>query len=104
MRRRESALAPRNHCFYYITMSLTAPEWLAKRGGELHSATVGDAWLVLLAGEPQYKLVPGPAAGKYACQVIQTINGKRLDSGATFPSEEDAVRGGLEDLRKALGW
>jgi hypothetical protein len=52
----------------------------------------------------QYRLVPVPAAGKFTCQVTQTNNGKRLDRGGIFPTEEDALRGGLEDLRVALGW
>jgi hypothetical protein len=43
-------------------------------------------------------------AGKFGCSVTQTVNGKRLDSGASYATLEDALRGGLEDLRKALGW
>ncbi len=85
-------------------MAVTAPEWLTKRGCELRASRDGQAWVVYLKGEPQYTLVPTPAEGRYGCQVTQTNNGKRLDSGAVFPSLEDAVRGGLEDLRKALGW
>ena len=85
-------------------MSVTTREWLSKHGGELRQATVPDTWLVLLGGQPQYRLVPVPAAGKFSCQVTQTNNGKRLDRGAIFPTEEDALRGGLEDLRKNLGW
>jgi hypothetical protein len=82
-------------------MALSTPDWLAQRGGELRS---GKAYLVYLNGEPQYLLVPTPAAGKFSCRVTQTINGQRLDSGATYAGDEDAVRGGLDDLRKALGW
>jgi hypothetical protein len=32
------------------------------------------------------------------------INGRRLDSGTIHPTAEDAYRGGLEELRKVLGW
>jgi hypothetical protein len=85
-------------------MSITAPEWLTKRGGELQEGTTGQSWLVVLGGTPQYRLVPVPASGCHACQVTQTVNGKRLDGGGTFPNRDDAIRGGLEDLRKALGW
>jgi len=85
-------------------MSVTTPEGLSKPGGELRRATVPDTWLVLVGGEPQYRLVPVPAGGKFTCQVTQTNNGKRLDRGGLFPTEEDALRGGLEDLRVALGW
>jgi hypothetical protein len=83
---------------------VTTPDWLAKHGGVLERSNRGDAWLVLLDHSPQYRLVPVPAAGKYSCQVMQTVNGRRLEGGGTYPSVEDAVRGGLEDLRKALGW
>ena len=48
--------------------------------------------------------MPIPAGGKYACRVAQSINGKRLDAGATFATRDEALRGGLDDLRKALGW
>ena len=85
-------------------MSVTSPEWLTKRGGDFRPGAVGNSWLVLLGGEPQYRLVPVPADGKYGCQVIQTVNGKRLDKGRTFATPEDALRGGLEDLRQSLGW
>jgi hypothetical protein len=85
-------------------MSVQAPEWLTKRGGEVRPASTGDSWLVLIAGERQFRLVPAPADGKYTCEAVQTNNGKRLDKGRTFPSLEDALRGGLEDLRQALGW
>ena len=85
-------------------MALTTPEWLARRGGELRAHVDGRSWAVLLDGEPQYLLVPTPAAGKYSCQVTQTINGKRLDRGGAYPSAEDAIRAGLEELRNGLGW
>lgn len=83
---------------------VATPDWLAKRGGELRPGAANGAWFVLLQHSPQYRLVPVPAAGAYSCQVVQTVNGRRLDSGGTYPSLEDALHGGLEDLRKALGW
>jgi hypothetical protein len=83
---------------------LTTPDWLAKRGCELRAGTEGRSWLVLLAGEPQYRLTPFPVAGKFGCQVVQTINGRRLDGKEVFATPQEAVRGGLEALRKALGW
>jgi hypothetical protein len=45
-----------------------------------------------------------PVKGQYGCRITQTINGRRLDGGATYPSVEAALPGGLEELRKALGW
>jgi hypothetical protein len=85
-------------------MAVTTPDWLTTHGGELRPSKDGGSFTVYLGGEPQYLLLPIPAGGKHACRVSQTINGKRLDAGSTFSSADDAVRGGLEDLRKALGW
>ncbi|HEV3117778.1 MAG TPA: hypothetical protein VGY58_12035 [Gemmataceae bacterium] len=85
-------------------MAVTTPDWLRKRNGEVRPATVDNAWLVLLAGEPQYRLAPVPARGRHSVQVTQTNNGQRLDKGDTYPTLEDALKGGLEELRQALGW
>jgi hypothetical protein len=85
-------------------MAVNTPDWLAAHGAELRSNRDGSAYTVHFAGEPQYLLMPVPAEGEFACRVSQTVNGKRLDGPATYPTVEDAIRGGLEDLRKALGW
>jgi hypothetical protein len=85
-------------------MAVATPEWLSKRGGNFRPATVNGTWLVLIAGEPQYRLVPVPVDGKFGCQVTQTVNGKRLDQGTVFETRDEALRGGLNDLRNALGW
>jgi hypothetical protein len=85
-------------------MALTTPDWLVRHDGALRQTSLPKTWVVLLRGEAQYRLVTAPAGGQHACQVTQTVNGKRLESGSKFPSEEEALRGGLEDLRKALGW
>jgi hypothetical protein len=85
-------------------MALTAPDWLTRHGGTLKASKDFVSWTVYLNGEPQYAVVPVPAAGKHSCRVVQTINGKRLDNGETFATLEEAGRGGLEALRKALGW
>lgn len=83
-------------------MALTTPEWLARHGGELRAEKT--SWVVFFDRAPQYRLTPLPVAGKFGCEVMQTINGKRVESGGTYATMEDAIRGGLEDLRKALGW
>lgn len=85
-------------------MAVNAPEWLVKRGGGLTPGPYGDVWFVMLREAPQYKLAPVPVAGKYGCAITQTINGKRIDSTARADTAEAAIQGGLEDLRKALGW
>jgi hypothetical protein len=85
-------------------MAVSSPDWLTQRGGELQPSKDGKSYTIYLRGEPQYLIVPVPAEGKHACRVSQTINGKRLDRGGAWPTMDDAVRGGLEDLRAALGW
>jgi hypothetical protein len=85
-------------------MAVTTPDWLAQHAGRLLASKDGHSWLVFLGDEPQYMLVPTPAKGKFSCRVSQTVNGKRLDGDGTYPTLEDAARGGLEALRKALGW
>jgi hypothetical protein len=85
-------------------LAVTTPDWLTRRGGSLTLASDGRTWFVGFDKEAMYRVRPVPAGGKYACEVSQTINGKRLDAGAVHPSLDDAVRGGLDDLRKALGW
>ena len=83
---------------------MTTPDWLARHGGELRPGRLAASWFVYFDGEPQYALTPVPVAGKHGCQVTQTINGKRLDSGSAHSTLDEAIQGGLEDLRKALGW
>jgi hypothetical protein len=85
-------------------MSVTTPDWLKRHDGELRPSKDGRSYMVFFAGQMQYVLVPVPVKGKFGCRVTQTINGRRLDSGAAYDTPNDAVRGGLEDLRKALGW
>jgi hypothetical protein len=63
-----------------------------------------DTFLVLIGRKPQYMLKLLPLGGKHGCNVTQTINGRRLDAGGTFSTVDEAILGGLEDLRKALGW
>lgn len=85
-------------------MPVSTPAWLARRGGEVRPGTAGHSWFVVFDGAPQYKLVAAPAAGKYACFITQTINGRPVESHGTAATAEEAAQAGLEDLRKALGW
>jgi hypothetical protein len=85
-------------------MAITTPEWLSKRGADFRLSKDHRYWVVYLNKEPQYLIRLVPAVGKHAVEVEQSINGKRLQSKQTYATEEDAIRGGLEDLRKALGW
>ena len=85
-------------------MTVTTPDWLTRRGVHLQASKDGHSWLVYLGKEPQYLLMAVPVKGQYGCRITQTINGRRLDSGATYTSVEAALNGGLDELRKALGW
>jgi hypothetical protein len=85
-------------------MTIATPDWLVKHNGELRLSNDQRYWVVYLSKEPQYLLRPVPAAGKVGVEVEQSINGRRLEGKQTYPSETDAIKGGLEDLRKVLGW
>jgi hypothetical protein len=84
--------------------SVATPDWLAKHGGELRPSKDGRSALVYFAGQMQYVLALDPVKGKFGCRVIQAINGRRLDSGGSYETPDEAFRARLEDLRKALGW
>ena len=85
-------------------MAIAIPDWLTARGGALACGPDGQTWLVLLDGTPQYKLTPVPVGGQFGCQVAQTVNGKRLDKERKYATADDAIKGGMEELRAALGW
>jgi hypothetical protein len=85
-------------------MALTAPEWLTRRGGSLKPGSDSRTVYVMLNHEPLYSIIPVPVAGKFGCTIIQTNNGKRIDSSSTAATADEALRLGLEDLRKAVGW
>jgi hypothetical protein len=85
-------------------MTATTPDWLAQRGVHVQESKDGISWLIYLGKEPQYLLMAVPVKGQLGCRITQTINGRRLDGTATYPSVEAALRGGLEELRQALGW
>jgi hypothetical protein len=85
-------------------MTVTTPDWLTQRDVRLQASKDGGSWLVYLCHEPQYLLQAVPVKGQFGCRVTQTINGRRLDGGATYATIEAALQGGLEELRRALGW
>src|SRR4051794_2197444 len=86
-------------------MSVTTPDWLTHRDGALRLGHDGRTWLLLLGGEPHYKLTPAPAGGRHECIVVQTVNGKRLDKGGgQYARAGEALRGGLGGWRAARGW
>lgn len=85
-------------------MPATAPDWLKQRDGELKESKDGHSWIVYLKKEPQYLVVGIPAGGKVGCRVTQSNNGHRYDCATTWATVPEALAGGLDVLRKALGW
>lgn len=83
---------------------MNAPEWLAQRNGTLRRAVNGHSWVVLFDDQPQYIVTPVPVEGKHGSDVVQSNSGRRVATKGTFATEDEAIRGGLEDLRAALGW
>ena len=49
----------------------------------------------IFAGYPRHE---------FGCVIRQTNNGRRIDSAGVYGTSEEAIRGGLDDLRKDLGW
>jgi hypothetical protein len=83
---------------------MTTPSWLEQREASVRAGLNAYTHFVLLSGHPFYKLVAVPAQGKFTCVVTQTNNGKRLDNQKSYNSDEEALNGGLEELREKLGW
>lgn len=87
------------------TPTLTVPDWLKSRGGSLQPGIEPQTLVVLIGGEPLSRVEARPAAGKFTCAVANTVNGKRLDDPTkTYATAEEALAGGLEQLREKLGW
>lgn len=85
-------------------MAVSTPSWLTQRAGELRLSKDGRSCSVYFAGQLQYLLLPVPAKGKYTCRITETVNGRRLDEGRVYTTAEEALQGGLEELREKLGW
>jgi len=85
-------------------IDITTPDWLKTHNGELKPSRDGKSWTVFFAGLPQYLIEPLPAKGKYTCRVTHMVNGKRIESEALYNSKHEAALGGLEDVRRKLGW
>ena len=83
---------------------MTTPDWLTQRGGSLKLGSDGQRWYVIFEGRPDYSLSAVPVHAAFGCAIRQTVNGRRIECAEVFPSQEEAIRGGLESLRKALGW
>jgi hypothetical protein len=58
----------------------------------------------MIEDRPLYMLRAIPAKSKFSSLVEETVNGKMLESNTVYATAEESLRGGLEDLRKSLGW
>jgi hypothetical protein len=83
---------------------MNPPDWLSRHDGAIRESTDGRTWFVYFDGAPHYKLAPEPADGQFACRLQQTENGKWIGKGTLYPNGDEALRGGLEELREFLGW
>jgi MFS family permease len=87
-----------------LTMNLTTPTWVSSRHGELHKGKDDYHWTVHLNGKSLYSVIATPAQGKYSCIVMLNASGKRVDGGKIYLTVEEALVGGLDELRVHLGW
>jgi hypothetical protein len=83
---------------------LTVPDWLTKRDGSLKRGLSDTVVLVMVGGQPMYRLEVRPAGGTFSCAILQAVNGHRLDDDTTYPGADAALAGGLDRLRNRLGW
>lgn len=83
---------------------MTTPDWLAEHDAALRPGVGVGTWLVMVGGEPFYRLTVAPAKNEFTCDVVQSNNGQRRDRGGTAATAAAALQSGLDDLRAALGW
>ena len=81
-----------------------APDWLKQRDGTLKPGLREYIALVVISDRPEYRLEVRPAAGKFACVVSYTNNGKLIDGGESQPTADAAWAEGLVRLKNRLGW
>jgi len=87
-----------------VNTSLPAPDWLKLRDGTLREGLTSNVHIVILDGQPKYRLTIVPAGGTFICGIVELLNGRRLDSGKTWPALDEAFEGGMNELRARLGW
>lgn len=85
-------------------MNIATPDWLTRRDGAFNLGSDNKTWYVTFSGQPHYSVAAMPAKGKFTVAVRQTENGKRFESPDIYDSQEAAIKGGLEELGKELGW
>lgn len=85
-------------------MPLATPDWIARRDGTVKIGSDNKTYFLIFGGQPHYSFVPVPAEGKFTCAIRQTESGRRFTNSTLRDSAEDAVKSGLDELGKELGW
>ena len=73
------------------------PGWLTSRSGSLQSGIRDSIVMVYFDGRPNYRLESRPMGGGHTCNVTQTVNGKRVDAGKQYQSQDAALMAGLRN-------
>jgi len=85
-------------------VTLKAPDWLVQHGGDVRLGSDGQTWYVYFGPAPDYALNVVPVGNKFGCKIRQTNNGRLLANDEPSAGPEEALRDGLEQLGKTLGW
>jgi hypothetical protein len=81
------------------------PEWLQRRGGLLRRNLQSNIVEVWLEGQPLYRLEVRPARNQYTCVIVDMTSARPISNGSSiYATTEQALAGGLEQLRGYLGW
>lgn len=83
---------------------MVTKEWLNKRNAEIRPSANGHSWLLYQGGKFIYMIGALPADGKFTNKIMESNNGNQIQKGKIFESINEALEGGLTELRDHLGW
>lgn len=83
---------------------MTAPLWLSIRNAEIKPSANGQSWLLYQGGQFLWVIGMLPADGKFSNKIMDSINGKQIQKGNVFETEQESLEGGLLELKDHLGW
>ncbi len=83
---------------------MTEPKWLSIRNAEIKTSANGQSWLLYQGGQFLWVIGVIPADGKYSNKIMDSINGKQIQKGMVFGTEQEALESGLLELKAHLGW
>jgi len=79
-------------------------DWLTIRDAEIRPSANGQSWLVYQGGKFLYVIAAIPADGKFSNKIMVSFNGHQIQKGQIYETAQEALEGGLEELREYLGW